>query len=494
MVGGQGKRTDTVFPPTLFSASATQPGVFSRTMDTQDRNFQNFLENPRESLAIELKQWIDPSTPEGTAKIARACIALRNNNGGRLVIGFKNDSSLDSANAPADARASFHIDVVQAIVSRYSAELFPIDVQFYEIGGQVVPVVVVPPGVKTPVAAKADLCDSSGKQLIRDHAVYVRSLQSNNIVSSTEARRGDWDAITRICFDNREADIGGFVRRHLSTINIDSLRLLIPSFAAVAGLPSLEERVGKELDRGRSRFDNAFRRRNLSLPKAGFRESAILVQGEFPPQSATKSFLQKLLLNAPHHTGWPPWIELQRESHSPYVLDRGWEALLFNIDASRAFSWPHVDFWRIEPSGIFYQLRVLEDDLAGERGPEPGTQLDFLLQISRVAEIILMGLSFGRSLGCDETKASLVFGFRWSGLLGRRLTSWVEPIRAVWSRDSSNEDQITTIVTLPLETPVASISPHVERAVKDLFALFGGTEFESSVIEGIVANISGRRM
>lgn len=153
---------------------------------------------PRESLAIELKQWIDLSTPEGAAEIVKACIALRNNNGGRLVIGFKNDSSLDSANAPADPRASFHVDVIQAIVSRYSAELFAIDVQFYEVDGQVIPVIVVPPGVRTPVAAKADLRDPSGKLLIRDHAVYVRSLQSNNIVSSSEARRGDWDALTRI--------------------------------------------------------------------------------------------------------------------------------------------------------------------------------------------------------------------------------------------------------------------------------------------------------
>lgn len=154
--------------------------------DSPDRAFRDFLARPREGLAVELKQWIDPSTPEGTAKIVRACIALRNSNGGRLIIGFRDDSSPDVGNAPPDPRPSFSVDAIQAIVSRYSAEPFAIDVQFYEVGGQTIPVIAVPPGVRTPVAAKADLRDHSGKVLVRDHAVYVRSVQSNNVVSSTE--------------------------------------------------------------------------------------------------------------------------------------------------------------------------------------------------------------------------------------------------------------------------------------------------------------------
>ena len=137
---------------------------------------------------------------------------------------------------------------------------------------------------------------------------------------------------------------------------------------------------------------------------------------------------------------------------------------------------------------------ALEDDLSGERGPTPGTQLDFLLQISRLAEILLRGLSFGRSLGCDEAKTSLVFAFRWSGLLGRRLTSWAEPMRSFFSRGTSSQDQLTTVVTLPLETAAASISPYVETAVKDLFALFGGMEFETRVIEDIVSKTASQRM
>jgi hypothetical protein len=143
---------------------------------------------------------------------------------------------------------------------------------------------------------------------------------------------------------------------------------------------------------------------------------------------------------------------------------------------------------------VFYHIRALEDDLAKERGPTPGTQLDFLLQIARIAEDISTGLSFGRSLGCDEAKTLLLFGFRWTGLAGRQLSSRVEPMRTFYSRGLSNQDQITTVVTVPLETPPDGIPPHVENTVRDLFALFGGMEFESRVIEGIASETIKQRM
>jgi hypothetical protein len=127
-------------------------------MADSEQELQELLANrPRESLGLELKQWIDPSTPEGKGKIVKSCIAFRNNDGGRLVIGFKNDGTPDLENSPPDVLARFHGDVVQGIVSKYSSEVFPVEVAFIEVGGQDYPVITVPPGVRTPVAAKADL-------------------------------------------------------------------------------------------------------------------------------------------------------------------------------------------------------------------------------------------------------------------------------------------------------------------------------------------------
>ena len=73
-------------------------------MASSEDDLRRLLASPRESLDLELKQWIDPTTPEGIAKIAKGCLALRNNNGGRLVIGFKDDGQPDPANLPTDVR------------------------------------------------------------------------------------------------------------------------------------------------------------------------------------------------------------------------------------------------------------------------------------------------------------------------------------------------------------------------------------------------------
>src|SRR5262249_46200596 len=156
-------------------------------------------------LDVELKAWLDPTSPEGIAKIARGCMALRNNNGGRFLIGFSNNGLPEASNVPDDVRGTFHIDTIQAIIGKYASVPFPIAVNFVDREGQEYPVISVPPGVTIPVAAKADLPGPSGKPLIKDHAVYVRSILANNTVSSAEARRDDWDRLIRICLENREA-------------------------------------------------------------------------------------------------------------------------------------------------------------------------------------------------------------------------------------------------------------------------------------------------
>lgn len=187
-------------------------------MGLSEEELTNLLKSPRETMGSELKAWIDAQTDAGIAKIARGCLALRNNNGGVMIIGFQDDGTPDLGNAPADVEAAFHIDVIQGIVSKYASIPFDVDVQFGKKDSQLYPVISVPSGVRTPVTAKRDLGPKE-KFLVKDNAIYCRSLSSNNTVSSCEPRRGDWVRLLQICFDNREADIGNFVRRHLSGAN-----------------------------------------------------------------------------------------------------------------------------------------------------------------------------------------------------------------------------------------------------------------------------------
>ncbi len=198
---------------------------------------------------------------------------------------------------------------------------------------------------------------------------------------------------------------------------------------------------------------------------------------------ADEDVLIRLLVSMPHHTGWTPWLDSrgfpEQEDH-PYVVDKGWEALVMELQRSPIGL--YLDFWRIDPSGRFYCLRGLEDDFPRPGKPEPLTAIDFFLQVSRIAEIISVALSFARSMGCDEKNTTLAFAFRWSGLCDRDLACWAQPDRSFFPRGKSHQDRILTQTVVPLETPPSNLATYVEQVVAPLFVLFGGMRFHSSVI------------
>lgn len=95
-------------------------------MIPDDDHIRALIARSGESLNAEIKRWLDPSGVAGIAKIVKATFALRNRNGGFLVIGF-NDETLepDLANAPTDVRGAFHQDTIQALISRYARRSIP---------------------------------------------------------------------------------------------------------------------------------------------------------------------------------------------------------------------------------------------------------------------------------------------------------------------------------------------------------------------------------
>jgi hypothetical protein len=239
------------------------------------------------------------------------------------------------------------------------------------------------------------------------------------------------------------------------------------------------------LEAGRQRFNLLQNENNNPYKDAGTREVAAVIDGDVPEFSPNEGFLNRLLLSMPRYTGWSPWVDTRSgsEDTKPYVVDNGWQAYIYTQIMGVS-----LDFWRIEPSGKFYHVRVFEDDMPHPlaQRPAPQTQLDFYLQVSRIAEILSNALSFAQAMECDEHTTSLAFAFRWSGLKGRNLSSWACPGRHFYSRGESHQDIITTKVAVPLESTLSGLAPFVEKAVVPLFSLFGGMKFESSVIEGIV--------
>lgn len=456
-------------------------------MARSQEELSQLLQNPRESLETEIKQWIDPATDDGIGKIARACIALRNNNGGCLVIGIQDDGQPDPA-VPNNVREMFHPDIIQGIVGRYSSQQFEVLVEFVSRDGLEYPVICVPGGSQVPVAAKADLkSNDPGKPYVRCNTVYVRTLNSNNTVSSSQARWNDWPDIARHCFNNREADIGSFVRRHLAGIDLGGF---LAGLTPQPPTPTLNDRTIEFLTTGLNRARAALAQRKQPIGEFGSFEVAIVIDGQLPPRIADDRFYWMLQASRPRLTGWDFWLDTGRGSKdefAPYVFNGGWEVAI----ATKIFNW-HIDFWRAEPSGQFYHFRVLEDDLVAGYEIEPRKVLDYAIWIHRVTETLLLASHFAYTLVGSDTPCGIGVACRWTGLAGRHLYSWSEPRRHFWSAGAAVQDSVTTSVVMPMDTAPLALIPFVESLTAPLFAVFGGERFETVVTEQIVRELVNR--
>lgn len=466
---------------------------------------------PAEALNVEIKNWIDPTSPQGKAKIVRAALALRNRNGGELVIGF-NDQTLkpETTGIPANVEQAFHPDKIQEIVTKYASDTFEIAVEFGERDGLKHPVIVIPSGVRAPVAATNDIIAVNKKgereKLVRVGAVYFRSLRANGRVSSTEAQPGDWREIAEITFNNREADFGAFFRRHLAGVTPDTMKDIFSHFAqgiATSG-PTPCDRAGEWLIEGKIRFDAAIAARKKEDPefdmaflKFGTSEVSLMISGTPTVEHAGEEFLNLIGRSNPSYTGWPVWLDSRGFTEERYraVYMRGaWETLV--ISFSSEFS-DHVDFMVMEASGRFYLQRVLQDDLTGSR-VEPGTVLDPWLHLYRVAETIAVGLAFAKAMGYPPTETTLAYRFRWTGLKGRTLAGWANKERmfysgVVLSGRVASDDEADACIEVPLETPPSALAPFVAAATGELFLAFHGIQMPMPDVEKMTTDLLARR-
>ncbi len=426
-------------------------------------DIQELVKQPRESLTIELKSWIDPDTPGGIKTLIKTAIAMRNNNGGYILIGFDNNTCQpDHDHVPENVQELFHQDKIQGMVAKYASEAFEVEIHFPEIEGNAFPVIEIRPGVRTPVGTKRDYIEN-GATYIPQNKVYVRSLSSNNTPSTTEATWKDWGPLVETCFDNREADIGRFLRRHIGGLSPE----VLGSFAAsiTEGMKpeeTLEETVKNFLQKGQDRFQVRAAEKKVLPEEFGTSEVAAVIDGEVPPHSANLDFLRLIDSSNPNHSGWPSWVVLHTprdKEAKPYMFEGAWESFII----SSSFEYKTLDFWRVEPEGCFYLLEALEDDFSGsDRTPKPFEAFDFGTPIYRVAESLAVSLAFARAMGCESEKTQLAYCFKWTRLKGRVLCSWKNPARYISPGRTAFTDEAVSEIIVPLDTPDSALAQYVQ--------------------------------
>ena len=452
------------------------------------------IENQTEARTLEFKGWITLADPNGKAKVVKCLQALHNYNGGHLVIGIDDKTrECDTHNPlPKDVENDYHKDKIQALVAEHSSYPFEVDVLFPEINGQKHPFIAVSPGVRAPVAVKRRILDKNNSELISCDDVYFRTLASNNTVSTAKIPHKDWPEIIRICLHNHEADIGRFLKRHLTP---ETIKSFCGGFSFKSPDASMDEIVLRILDEGRKRYKEVVAKRSPDLPSCGSFEVGLAISGQIPSYNADRSFQILLDRNNPQLTGWPIWLDSSgfHKEDRPYVMCGGWEALILSLNDELVHR--GIDFMQKKPIGHFYLLRGLQDDLTrSARAPQPNTQLDFGLTILRTAEAIAVGKAFALALSCDPEETQLEFGFRWSGLSGRVLTSWASPERSLYVDPPYVRNEIDCRTTVPLSSSPNSIAEFTNQVVSKVFALFDGYETDPGVVEDLVVRLLERRL
>ena len=468
-------------------------------MDDESESIRRLVLNPQEALAVEIKSWLDIETDKGVGKLVKAIIALRNNNGGYLVLGFDDATMEPCISKDAETiRQELHIDKVQRIVTQYVSEIFEVKVYFVETENRIHPVIAVPTGVKTPIASKKELKDQNGgKVIINVGEIFVRTLNANNTASTARASWRDWNKLIEVCFDNREADIGKFISRHLSGASLEVLRDVLVGALPIEGEPTevdSDSPVIRLLDAGNSRFEDAVKKRGVSLPDFGTWECAAKVSPVSTPTQTTDEFLNLLTSANPRLTGWPVWLGSRGASDKdsrPYVLNSAWEALIISLGSE----WRHVEFMIKDPRGDFYLKRALQDDVTPSAyAPPPNTQLDFVLQVLRVTEAIAVAVAFGKGMSYESDDGIVQIAFRWSGLGGRELTAWANPERYLSDHRTAVQDEIITSTNLSLNVPQATYWQYTKEALSPVFALFDGFILSDRVYEDLASRLLERRL
>ena len=468
---------------------------------------KKLVENISESLASELKNWIDPETPEGKAKLVRAAIALRNHNGGSIHIGY-DDKTLKPDSSKHEGEATikkYRPDVIQDLISGYVSEKFELKLNFVEdpSDGKKYPEFVIEGGVQNPVMINGkEIKDNQGKILLKPNTVYVRTLESNGKVSSSEPKKNkDWQDLFNRCFYNREYSIASFFKRNLTREEMSKLNTEISKLNTelskakeeiiASGTKKAKEEIKEFFLNNEERYNSVLKERKITLPKSGLWEVGAIIKGvALTKYKTNQDFLELLDRSNPRYTGWPVWVNSSNFSDSksrPSVIDNAWEALIVSSE---------LDFWRIYPDGKFFLLRVLEDDKEENLSYTKlsCTKLEFCLAILRTAEAISTVIEFAKAMGYDQENTSILFGLKWTNLKGRELSAWANPRRYIIEKWSAEQNEFYHEFEIDLNTSNATISQNLYSTINKLFNLFGGFEISYEEVDKLFNKLINRKL
>ncbi len=410
---------------------------------------QPLLGVPREDLAAEYKTWLDLTTTEHKAVLAKAAIALANHGGGFIVVGFNDDGpQLLQVDRPEDFPEVTQ-DQVNTAIRRFATPEF--HCRLYNIphptNRMLHPIIVVPGGMMEPVMSKRD-CNG----VISKNRCYIRKPGPRSEEPQTVE---EWRALLQRCIQAGREDM------------LDAIRTIVTGRIEAAPIPpDAAGDLHAFCEAARARWselaDELPEEAPARFPLGHYEMGFSLIDAQPAPNlqelQSRLDTARKIKL-----TGWTVFLSMGTRGWEPYPHEEFVEAWVGRqIERDRSYDdAAHADFWRASRDGKLYTIRGYTEDSRSDRY-EVGAVIDVTLPVWRVGE----GLLFASRLAeAFEDVEAIAVECRFTGL-DKRLLTGGEFEYAISDKRVSHTDQ----VTLTGQATIDQIRDNLTEFVHDLMS------------------------
>lgn len=383
------------------------------------------LTEPREDLGAEYKGWLNLTTNEHRAIVAKAAIALANHGGGFIILGMDEEGeALVSAERP-EGVPEITQDAINSAVNRFASpnfhcRMYSVDHPDTEVTH---PVISVPGNLTEPVMSRRECVG-----VIAQNKCYIRKPGPRSEEPQTAE---EWRILLSRCVRAGRDEM------------LDSIRgILSGRLDAGDAAPNESELLEQFAQQSRERWETLTGDLPAESPSRfplGHYEFACSFVGATAAPSL-KALQERLdFARRPKHTGWPPFLDMTTPEWRPYPTDEGVEAW---VGRPARDHWAErdpslCDFWRANRDGKLYSIRGYSED--GWERVEPGQWVDLTLPVWRVGELLIFVARLATMF--DDVEA-IAITVNFTGLAGRQLTS-ITGRRAMFEGWVCQTDQVS---------------------------------------------------
>jgi hypothetical protein len=220
----------------------------------------------------------------------------------------------------------------------------------------------------------------------------------------------------------------------------------------------------------------------------GYYNIGIAIDGDFtaPSLSVLRQTIETAVRN---HSGWPPFLTINRTPFSPKPIDGAVEFWRGPESTGECGIPSHHDFWRVSPQGLFFTRMGYREDggqESGFPGLEPGKYFHITTSTWRLGETILEATYIARAIGCVD--ANLIIHSAWHGITGRRLTSRGSN-RLLVDDYVAEQDTYDATQTVALNAVLEALPEVVHAFLAPLYELFGFFQLPKRLVEEELASL-----